>query len=185
MNWIDRRRQTVRRRRLKLAATGLAALVAVLFVAGLALPAEHVSTSRMLVDRPPEAVWRVLTDLDGMPLWRSDLAAIERLPDFRGKPAWREIGRGGGSVVEVYLGESPRRLVMQAADEGEPGLPIRVFDLISVRAGTEVTLTERAASSNPFRRVLVRLGGQRPAIDRFLRDLAGRLGTNRRTIAAE
>jgi uncharacterized protein YndB with AHSA1/START domain len=185
MNWTDSRKRRVRRRRARIASGFLAGALAVLFTAGLFLPAEHTEISRAVVRRPPETVWRVLTDLDGMPLWRSDVTAVERLPDLMGKPAWREIGRHGARVVEASQAEPPRRLVIQGATEGEPSLPIRTFELVSTADGTEVTVTERIASRNPFRRVLVRLSLPRPAIERLLRDLARRLSINPRQVATE
>lgn len=185
MNWNDRRKQQIRRRRARAALGLLATLTAILFAFGMFLPAEHSSTSRVLLERPPETVWRVLTDVDGMPLWRSDLTAVERLPDLMGKPAWREVGRSGARVVELSLAERPRRLVIQGAAEGAPSLPMRTFQLVSSGAGTEVIVTERSASGNPFRRVLVRLHFPRPAIERLLRDLTQRLSMNPRQVAAE
>ena len=170
---------------MRIALGFLTVAMAVLFTAGLVLPAEHTDIGRAVVSRSPETVWRVLTDLDGMPLWRSDVTAVERLPDLMGKPAWREIGRHGARVVEASQAEPPRRLVIQGATEGQPSLPIRTFELVSTGAGTEVTVTERIASRNPFRRVLVRLSVPRPAIERFLRDLTQRLSINPRQVAAE
>ena len=127
----------------------------------------------------------MLTDLDGMPLSAFGSTAVERLPDLMGKPAWREVGRGGARVVELSLAEPPRRLVIQATADGKPSLPMRTFDLVLITAGTEVTVTERVASQNPFRRVLVRLNLPRPAIERLLRDLTQRLGVSPRQMAAE
>ena len=185
MNWIDRRKQKARWERARMALGLLAAAIAGSFIVGMFLPAEHTSTSRTILGRPPETVWRVLTDLDGMPLWRSDVTAVERLPDLMGRPAWREVGRGGARVVELSLADPPRRLVIQATADGEPSLPMRTFDLVSIPTGTEVIVTERIASRNPFRRVLVRLNLPRPAIERLLRDLTHRLGVSPRQMAAE
>lgn len=183
MNWTDRRKQKARRRLAARAAMGAGLAVTALFFIGLLLPAEHTETRRTLLGRPPETVWRVLTDLDGMPLWRSDVTAVERLPDLMGKPAWRELGRGGARVVELSLAEPPRRLVMQDAAEGGSSVPRRTFDLVSTAGGTQLTVTERRTSRNPFRRVLVRLHLPRPAIERLLQDLGQRLTP--RQIAAE
>jgi len=185
MNWIDRRKQKARRRRAGMTLGLLAVATAASFIVGMFLPAEHTSTSHAVLGRPPETVWRVLTDLDGMPLWRSDVTAVERLPDLMGKPAWREVGRSGPRVVELSLAEPPRRLVIQATVDGKPSLPMRTFDLVSIATGTEVIVTERVASRNPFRRVLVRLNLPRPAIERLLRDLTHRLGVSPRQMAAE
>jgi uncharacterized protein YndB with AHSA1/START domain len=185
MNWTDRRKRKARRRRTSTALSLVAGTTAALFIVGGFLPAEHTTISRAVLGRPPQTVWRVLTDLDGMPFWRSDVTTVERLPDLRGKPAWREVGRNGARVVEVSYAEPPRHLVIQAAADGEPSLPMRTFELVSIAAGTELTLTERVSSRNPFRRILVRLNLPRPAIERFLRDLTQRLGINPRQAAAE
>ena len=91
-------------------------------------------------------VRRVLTDLDGMPLWRSDLTALERLPNVAGRPAWREIGRGGAQVVELTLADPPRRLVIQQAAGGRSVLPIRTFDLDSAATGTRRDLDHRLSA---------------------------------------
>ena len=183
MNWIDRRRQKARRRRARIALGCACAAAAGLFLVGVFLPAEHTLISRAFLGRPPETVWRVLTDFDGMPLWRSDVTSVERLPDLGGRPAWREVGRDGARVVELTVAEPPRRLVMQSAPDGAPSLPVRTFELVAVASGTEVVVTERIASRNPFRRVMVRLNLPRPAIERFLRDLALRLAPHQ--VAAE
>lgn len=185
MNWTDRRKQQTRRRRARMAMTVLGVAAAMIFAIGMFLPSEHTSTSRAMLGRPAETVWRVLTDVDGMPLWRSDLTAVERLPDLMGKPAWRELGRGKARVMELSRAERPRLLVMQAAAGGEPSLPMRTFQLVPTSGGTEVTVTERLSSRNPFRRVLVRLRLPKPAIERLLRDLVQRFSVNPRQVAAE
>jgi hypothetical protein len=157
------------------------ALVA-LFLIGALLPAEYLFTSQAKLQRPPETVWRVLIDVDGMPLWRSDLTAVERLPDLGGNPAWREVGKSGDQVVELTLAEAPRRLVMQRPGLGAPGLPMRTVELAATTQGTLVTVTDRIASRNPFRRVLVRLHLPQPPVLRLLRDLTERLSVNRREV---
>lgn len=184
MNWIDRRRQQRRRRRV-IRVLGLAsATVAALFLVGAVLPAEHLFTSQAKLQRPPETVWRVLTDLEGMPLWRSDVRAVERLPDLGGHPAWREVGMSGNQVFALTLADPPRLLVTRRADQGVPGLPMRTFELAATTHGTLVTVTDRAVSRNPLRRVLVRLHLSRPAARRLLRDLSERLSVNGREVVA-
>ncbi|HEX7025130.1 MAG TPA: SRPBCC family protein, partial [Gemmatimonadales bacterium] len=114
--WLTERKRRRRRRRvLRAGAAGLA-LTGVLSLLGLFLPAERVTTARGTFDRPPEAVWRVLTDLDGMALWRSDLVRIERLPDLDGRLAWREVGLRGDRVVELAVADPPVRLVLQGRE---------------------------------------------------------------------
>jgi uncharacterized protein YndB with AHSA1/START domain len=185
MNWIDRRRQQQRRRRtLKLLVASLGMLGA-FFVAGALLPAEHRFTSKATLERPPETVWRVLVDVDGMPLWRSDLTAVERLPDLEGRPAWREYGKSGDQIVGLTLAEPPRRLVLQRASLGRPALPMRTFELAATAGGTLVTVTDRVEAKNPLQRVLVRLHVPRPAVERLLRDLSERFSTDRREVVVQ
>lgn len=185
MNWMQRRNRRVRRRRVRLVLAAVTITLSTAFLAGIFLPVEHLGRGQALLDRSPEAVWRVLTDLDGMPLWRSDLTAVERLPDMAGRPAWREIGRGGVRVVELTLADPPRRMVTQRAAGGRTVLPIRTFELEAMASGTRVTVTERGEVRNPLGRVLVRLRSRAPSIDRFLQDLDHRLNAGRRQVAAD
>ncbi len=183
MNWTERRKWDIRKRRALRIFTGLTAGLGAVGLIGLFLPIEHVTSTSLLLDRPPEIVWRVLTDFDGMPLWRSDLTGLERLPDLAGRPAWREISRTGNRVLELSVAEPPRRLVMRRSVGGRPGLPSRTFELVEASRGTLLTVAERRELRNPLLRVLVRIRAQRGEITRFLRDLDQRLNANRRQVA--
>jgi len=185
MTWISRRQRKARRRRALGVLAGLFTAFSACFLAGLLLPAEHVGIGHLLLDRSPEAVWRVLTDLDGMPLWRSDITAVERLPDMAGRPAWREIGRSGVRVIELTRADRPRLLVIQRAAGGRTAQPFRTFELDAAATGTLVTITERGEIRNPLGRVLARLRSRAPAVDRFLRDLEQRLNPGHRQVAAQ
>lgn len=184
MNWMTRRRREVRRRRAVRAAQAAGCGTALLLVAGFFLPPEIGISGQLLVDRPPETIWRVLTDFDGMPLWRSDLVGLERLPDHDSRPTWREIRRGSESVVELAVAEPPGRLVFRRARDGRPSLPSSTFLLTATAGRTLVTLTQRMEVRNPFRRVLHRLHPPRSALLRFLRDLDLRVSGSQRQVAA-
>ena len=183
MNWTERRKQRARRRLLLRTVLGLSAGLAALSLAGLALESEQRVSGSALLDRSPEAIWRVLLDLDGMPLWRSDLAALERLPDFAGHPTWREIGPRGSRVIELSLAEPPQRLVLRTPVAGRPSLPLRTFELAAAPGGTLLTVTEHTLVRNPLRRVLYRLHPPR-GVTRLLRDLDQRLSGVRRQVVA-
>jgi uncharacterized protein YndB with AHSA1/START domain len=184
MNWTERRKQRARRRLLRRGAVALGAAITALFLAGLALGSERTVTGRALLERSPEAIWRILLDLDGMPLWRSDLAGLERLPDLAGHPAWREIGKRGSRVIQLSAAEPPTRLVLQTSDAGRPSLPARTFELVAAPGGTLVTLIERDRVRNPLRRVLYLLHPPRARIARLLHDLEQRLAGVRREVVA-
>ncbi|HSE52363.1 MAG TPA: SRPBCC family protein [Gemmatimonadales bacterium] len=185
ISWMEQRKRAARRRRLLRVLAGMAAAVALAFLAGAALPAEHRTTARESFDRPPEAVWRVLTDLEGMSSWRSDLDRIERLPAADGRMTWREVGSGEDQVMELTESDPPRRLVIHRREDGRPGLPERIVQLRATINGTLVTVTERAKVGNPLVRVLVRLGARESPGRRLLADLHDRLGANRHSLSAE
>jgi len=182
MNWSEQRKRKARRRLARRAAVLLLGVLAAASLLGLALASEQVVTGHAVLDRPPEAVWRVLLDLDGMPLWRSDLRALERLPDQNGRRTWREIAAGETRVMEIAAAEPPTRLVLRRADAGIPGLPLWTIELAPAARGTRVTLSERMRVGNPVRRVYYRLRPPRAALGRFLRDLELRLTAGRREV---
>jgi uncharacterized protein YndB with AHSA1/START domain len=151
---------------------------------GILLPVEHRTTVRGSFDRPPEAVWRVLTDLDGMPMWRSDVTRVERLPDAGGRTTWREVGRTGDAIVELAESEPPYRLVIQHREAGMPALPELTFHLMAAGPGTSVVMVAREEIRNPLGRVLVRLGVRSSPVVHLLRDLENRLNVNRHQVAS-
>jgi len=185
MNWTQRKKQQARRRAARRALLLFTAGLGLLSLAGLSLGIEQSVSGQALLPRPPETVWRVLMDFDGMPLWRSDLSALERLPDFEGRPAWREIGRAGARVIELAAAEPPSRLVLRGTRDGVAGFPMRTFELAAASGGTRITLTERARVLNPLQRVRYRLLPPRGGITRLLRDLDLRLNGGRREVAAD
>jgi uncharacterized protein YndB with AHSA1/START domain len=184
MNWTEQRKRKARRRLALRALAILAVGLGMLSLAGLGFGVEQTVSTQALLERPPETVWRVLMDLDGMPLWRSDLTTLERLPDLAGRPSWRETGPGGTRVLELVEADPPSRLVLRRAHDGVPALPMRTFELTAMTGGTRVTVTERARVASPLRRVLYRLHPPRAGLTRFLRDLDHRLSGVRREVAA-
>ena len=183
MNWTERRKRRARRRLALRLATLAATLLAAVSLIGLLFPVQLQTMGRIVLGPSPETVWRLLTDLDGMPRWRSDLKALERLPDLEGRPAWRETGSRGTRTMELAEADPPHRLVLQRTVNGRPALPSRSFDLVSTPEGTVVTLIERTEVHNPLGRILVRIKAPRGGILRFLRDLEQWLSGARRQVA--
>jgi uncharacterized protein YndB with AHSA1/START domain len=185
ISWMEQRKRAARRRRLLGTLAGMAGAGVLAFLAGAALPAEHRTTAQESFDRAPEAVWRVLTDLEAMPSWRSDLDRIERLPEADGRTTWLEVGHGPDQVMELTESDPPRRMVIHRREDGRPGLPERIVQLRATINGTMVTVTERDQVGNPLARVLVRLGARESPGRRLLADLHDRLGTARKNLSAE
>ena len=118
-----------------------------------------------------------------MPGWRSDVSVLERLPDLNGRPAWRELGRGGARVMRLASADPPHRLVIERTVDGRPGLPVRTVELVATGRGTLVTVTERSRVRDPLARVMVRLDRRRGDLGRLLRDLDRRVGSDARQAA--
>ena len=184
MNWMERRRRKAHwRLLLRVAGAGL---TAVLFfsLTGFLLPAEHTARRQAFVPTSPEAVWRVLVDLDGLPRWRSDIRFLERLPDHGGRPAWREDGVHGSHVFILAESKPHSRLVVQSTSEAAIRGTIRVFDLVAAASGTLVTVTDRRMLPSPIERVLARLPLGLTGAGALLRDLGTRLGETPQLISA-
>jgi len=195
MNWMVRRRKRSRRRKLLRLSLGLVVLAGGVVLTGLALPDVRETRGSVSLDSPPETVWQVLTDLDGMPRWRSDLRGLERLPDLGGRPAWKEFASGGAGeegklgtgtrVMQLVVADPHRRLVMRRLGGREDGSrdAVRTVDLVrrTEPAGTVVTVIEREPVGDPLTRVLTSLRLRRNPL-RFLEDLTRVLSGHQRQV---
>ncbi|HEX5634594.1 MAG TPA: SRPBCC family protein [Gemmatimonadales bacterium] len=151
--------------------------LAVLFVGGLLLPERYEISRRLVVSRPPEAVWYALTDSLSLRRWRKDLIALERVGDRNGWPVWREIGDDGvGTEVEVVEATPPAHLRLRRQGERARGTTEWEYLLERVPEGIALTVVERGTISSPVRRFLVQfLAGAHGRLDRQLAGLAEHL----------
>lgn len=159
---------------LAIAGGALVLLVAVMLLVGRSLPLDHVASRMSRFARPPERVWRELTDVDALPQWRTGLKRVERLPGPTTK--WIEHGPAGKLTLEVVESDAPRRLVTRIAD---PSLPFGggwTFELERYNEGCTLTISETGVVKPPLFRFLARyLLGYTGELDKYLRDLARRL----------
>ena len=77
----------------------IAALVVAALVIGWLLPEKHTASRHGSFQASPEAVWALMTDVEKFPSWRSDVKAVERLPNRDGRPVWVEEGSSPSSAV--------------------------------------------------------------------------------------
>lgn len=170
------RRMRRRRARLRLAAlAGPPATMVGLYLAGLGLAPFHRERERITLAAPPETVWAVLMDLDGMPGWRAHLESLERLPDSAGAVRWLETWTHGPLVLERVEVAPGRRFVVRQVRDGRSDLRW-VYDLESAVAGSQLSVTEERRVPSPLLRPLLRLfGASRARIGQLTRDLALRL----------
>ncbi len=152
---------------------------------GLAISPVHREETTQIYQTSPETIWGVLTDLDGMPAWRQDLVALERLPGPDGTVRWRETVSGRDPVTyQRTESDPPARLVVQVTAPG-PGPRRWEYRIRSVDLGTELAVTEERSIGNPVLRPFVMLfGSDRDRIETFARELADRLKGHRRIAAA-
>lgn len=154
-------------------AGGLAGLVAVMALIGLALPRAHVAARRAVIAAPPEAVWAALTDLDAQPRWRRGLQQLERLGERR----FRERSRQGAITFEVTEERPPELWITRIADDKLPFGGRWIYELAPEGAGTRLTITEDGFIKNPvFRFLAATVYSTASTLEAFLRDLGAHLG---------
>ena len=157
-------------------AAVLVALLVLVAAAGMVLPQGHVAVVTAEYRQSPDAVWAVMTDFQEAPSWREGVDRMERLPDRKGRPVWRESGPRGGMAFEVTETEPPRRLVTTIVGD----LPFGgrwIHEVEPTDAGSRVTITEEGEVYNPLFRFMSRFVFGHDATARgYLRSLGRRFG---------
>ena len=154
---------------------GLPALVALI---GSLLPKAHSASRHATFHQSPETLWRVLTDRVAMPSWRTDLRAIERLPDLNGHEVWQETDRRGQKLrLETLEAVPPRRLVGRIADPNLPFGGTWTYEITPVANGSTLRITEDGEIYNPIFRFVARFVlGYTRTMESYLRALATKFG---------
>jgi len=154
---------------------GVPALVALV---GSLLPKGHSAARRATFRQSPEALWRVLTDYAAMPSWRTDLRAIERLPDRDGHAVFQETDRHGQKLLlETIEAVPPRRLVGRIADPKLPFGGTWTYEITPAAGGTMLTITEDGEIYNPIYRFVARfIVGYTGTMAAYLKALAAKFG---------
>ncbi len=137
-----------------LAVAALVLLAAVIAVVGWLLPVAHVATRHATLAAAPDAVWRVITNVEAFPSWRSDVTSVERVAGP--VVTWIEHGSSGRLTFAVAESEAPRRLVTRIADRSLPFGGTWTYDLVPDGGGTRLTITENGEIYNPIFRAMAR-----------------------------
>ena len=137
-------------------AGSLAAFVALVAIAGLLLPRDHVETRSTTVAAPPDRVFALVTNVDDYPRWRRSLSAVEMQPPVEGRPRWVEVSGRDRLPLEMIERQAPRRVVTRITDPDLPFGGTWTFELAADGPGTRVTITERGEIRNPIFRALAR-----------------------------
>lgn len=173
-----------------LAVVGVIGVGAV--VTGWLLPQDHVVAMSVRIAAPPDSVWAVIANPAGFPAWRPEVTQVDMLaPGTAGGagPAWREHTTDGVMKYVIDSANPPRQLVTRIADRNLPfggQWDYRIEPEDSTRTATMVTITERGSVYNPVYRFASRfVMGQTSTIDRYLRALGRRFGTESAPVQLE
>ncbi|CAM3136830.1 SRPBCC family protein [Prescottella defluvii] len=129
------------------------------------MPPNEVHLSRE-IDASPEAVWRVLTDIDHTADTLTGVSRIERVAGtgYDVGTRWRETRRmmGKEATEEMWVSEvdPPRRTVVEATSSGTAYRT--TFELTGRDGRTDLTMTFSARPDNPtlFTRLMTLLFGR-------------------------
>ena len=155
----------------------LASLLLLIVVIGALLPKKHTATREGRYHEPPDAVWKAITDIDGMPSWRAGLKSVKRLPDANGLPAWAETLDNGVIPLETTASEPPSKLVVRIADPKLPFGGTWTYEIRATPEGSALRITENGEVYNPVFRFVSRFFlGYNATIDGYLSLLAKKFG---------
>lgn len=155
----------------------LAALAGTVGLAGARLPKGHTASVRARFTQTPEAVWEAISNLTQAANWRSDLKAIERLPDENGKPVWVEVGKQGRMRYVIEEMVPPSRMVTRIADPKLPYGGSWTYVIAPQDSGCTLTLTEDGEIYNVLFRFMARyVFGYDATMAKYLHDLGLRFG---------
>ena len=156
-----------------IAAAILGALVLLIVVIGWSLPVKHTATSEVTLKTSAGAIYKLITDVDRYPEWRSDVKRIERLPDSAGRTRFREVGTDRPILYEMESAEANKRIVTRIADRDLPFGGSWTYELIPSGDSTTLRITENGEVYNPIFRFVSRfVMGHTRTIDTYLRDVA-------------
>ena len=154
-------------------------LVVLLIVAvGAMLPVQHTASRSAVFATTPETVWRLITDVERFPSWRSGVKSVERLPERGGKAVWVEDTTSGRITLGVDRMEPPRLLVLRIADPDLPFGGTWTYEVAPTSDGTRLTITENGEIYNIFFRFMARfIFGYEGTIATYLESLQKRIAS--------
>jgi uncharacterized protein YndB with AHSA1/START domain len=155
------------------------ALVAIVLAGGAMMPREHVATSTLVVPAPPDSVWSVIRNFEGLPDWWEGLDSVRRADVSGAEEAWRHYMTQGHIDLAVERTDAPMILVTRIV--AEPGAPFGgtwTYHLQPVDGGTQITITEAGYIDSKVFRFVAGIMGVHGTIDAYLTGLARRFGAD-------
>lgn len=156
---------------------GLVILVGVVWAVGSVLPAEHSVSVSHEVPGTRAQVWSVLSNPAAYPEWRPEVSGVTVIAYQEGLArSWRETTAEGTITYRTVEADSPRRLVVEIANEDLPYGGRWTYGLAPHRNGTRVTITEDGIVRDPFFRFFSRfVFGHESTARAFLESLDARM----------
>jgi hypothetical protein len=150
----------------------LALLAVIVAVVGAMLPRQHSASRTARVALPPEALYKLLSDVSQYPSWRAGLKKVERLPDENGMPAWIEDTNGMKIPMRFERMEPPSLLVGRIDSTGLAFGGTWTYRIAPAPGGSDLTITEDGEVSNVIFRFMSRfVFGYYATMDAFIRGL--------------
>lgn len=136
-----------------------ALVVTVAIAVGMTMPAQIEVTRTISINRPPENIWWVLTDYNGLTLWHPQYKSTAIVSSPGEKPTrWRATYTDGRTAnVEVSDEHSPVHYAERISDTNLPFSGGWEVDLERRELTTQVTVHSHAKLHRPLDRVFVRL----------------------------
>jgi uncharacterized protein YndB with AHSA1/START domain len=154
----------------------LVGLVALVFICGMLIPANHVASRSIHLDHSRDEVWLTVSDFEHYASWAPQVTGTRRLPDDNGHPVWQLEGKWAMPMALDEV-ETPRQLVTRIADPKLPFGGTWTWELAPENGGTRVIVTERGVIRSPILRVLSRfVFGYNGTMDAYLNALAKHFG---------
>jgi hypothetical protein len=154
----------------------LAGVLMLITLIGWLLPKAHTVTREAQFPEPPEAIWKVITDIEAMPTWRQGLQSVKHLPDKKGLPSWMETSASGTIPFETVASQPPGKLIVRIADPKLPFGGTWTYEITPVAAGSRLRIREDGEVYNPVFRFLSRfVFGYSGTLDAYLKSLERKL----------
>jgi uncharacterized protein YndB with AHSA1/START domain len=146
----------------------LGIIILAMFITGSVLPTKHTATSTMVFTASREEVWKVLSDFNGWPSWRTDLKEIHD-----GSNTFTEVSSDGESIeYRVDDFTPPERLITTIITPDLPFGGSWTYELTAAETGCTLTITENGEVYNPMFRFMSKyMFGHNATMEQYLGDL--------------
>ena len=165
-------------KRLLIGVGAIVVLVGLAAVIGAFLPRNHVASSSIRLNQPPDSVWAVIRDFGALPSWWKDVKQSVRQPDQGGLERWDQQTGMGPMSLEITESQPPTRLVTRIVSP--PGAAFGgtwTYEIAPADGGSHLTITEVGWVANPLFRFLAHtIFGVHGTIDGYLKGLGTRFG---------